>query len=62
MLEERGLLKPIGVVTHPRDGDGLPASLFNGGGLEMSLAFKTAYEAAELFSRLYASANRARDF
>ena len=24
MLEERGLLKPIGVVTHPRDGDGLP--------------------------------------
>ena len=23
MLEERGLLKPIGVVTHPRDGDGV---------------------------------------
>ena len=54
MLEERGLLKPIEVVTHPRDGDGLPASLFNGEGLEMSLAFKTAYEAAESFSRLYA--------
>ncbi len=54
MLEERGLLKPIGVITHPYDGDGFPASLFNGEGLEMSLAFKTAYEAAELFSRLYA--------
>jgi hypothetical protein len=56
MLEERGLLKPIGVVTHPRDGDGLPDALFDGdsGGLEMSLAFKTAYEAAESFSRLYA--------
>ena len=54
MLEERGLLKPIGVVTHPRDGDGLPTSLLNGDGLEMTLAFKTAYEAAELFSRLYA--------
>ncbi len=47
MLEQRGLLKPIGVVTHPRDGDGVPTSLFNGEGLEMSLAFKTAYEAAE---------------
>jgi len=54
MLEERGLLKPIGVVTHPRDGDGVPTSLLNGEGLEMSLAFKTAYEAAESFSRLYA--------
>ena len=54
MLEGRGLLKPIGVVTHPRDGDGVPASLLNGDGLEMSLAFKTAYAAAESFSRLYA--------
>jgi hypothetical protein len=52
MLEERGLLKPIGVVTHPRDG--VPTSLLNGDGLEMSLASKTAYEAAESFNRLYA--------
>jgi hypothetical protein len=54
MLEQQGLLKRIGVVTHPRDGDSVPTSLFNGEGLEMSLAFKTAYEAAESFSRLYA--------
>lgn len=54
MLEERGLLKRIGVITHPRAEDGLPVGLFNGGGLEMSLAFKAAYEAAEGFSRLYA--------
>lgn len=54
MLEARGLLKPIGVITHPRPDDGLPGYLFNGEGLEMSLAFKTAYEAAEAFSRLYA--------
>lgn len=54
MLEQRGLLKRIGVVTHPRAGDGLPAHWLHGEGLEMSLAFKTAYEAAEAFSRLYA--------
>ncbi len=54
MLEERGLLKRIGVIAHPRADDGLPTALFNGGGLEMSLAFRTAYEAAEGFSRLYA--------
>lgn len=54
MLEERGLLKRIGVVTHPRHGDGVPSSLFSGEGLQMSLAFKAAYEAAEAFSRLYA--------
>jgi superfamily II DNA or RNA helicase len=54
MLEERGLLKRIGVITHPHFDDGLPTSLFSGHGLEMSLAFKTAYEAAEAFSRLYA--------
>lgn len=54
MLEERGLLKRIGVVTHPRSDDGIPGSLFSGEGLEMSLAFKAAYEAAEAFSRLYA--------
>ncbi len=55
MLEERGLLKRIGVITHPRDGDGLPSTLFDGEGLVMSLAFKAAYEAAEQFSRLYAA-------
>jgi hypothetical protein len=56
MLEQKGLLKPIGVITHPRHDDALPAAIFDGGGgLEMSLAFKAAYEAAEQFSRLYAS-------
>jgi hypothetical protein len=54
MLEEHGLLKRIGVITHPRVDDGLPTSLFTGEGLEMNLAFKAAYEAAEKFSRLYA--------
>jgi superfamily II DNA or RNA helicase len=54
MLEQRGLLKRIGVVTHPRAGDGLPTHWLHGEGLEMSLAFKTAYEAAEAFSQLYA--------
>lgn len=54
MLEERGLLKRIGVVAHPRADDGLPPWLFSGEGLAMSLAFKAAYEAAENFSRLYA--------
>lgn len=54
MLEARGLLKRIGVLTHPKPDDGLPASLFSGEGLEMSIAFKAAYEAAEEFSRLYA--------
>lgn len=61
MLEAAGLLKPIGVVVHPRADDGLPLHLVraqgpdNGAGLEMSLAFKAAYEAAEAFSRLYAA-------
>jgi hypothetical protein len=54
MLEERGLLKHIGVITHPRPEDGLPASLLSGEGLAMNLAFQAAYEAAEEFSRLYA--------
>lgn len=54
MLEERGLLKRIAVVTHPQAGDGLPAHWLEGEGLAMSLAFRTAYEAAEAFSRLYA--------
>ena len=35
MLEERGLLKRIGVITHPRADDGLPAASFNGEGLVM---------------------------
>ena len=55
MLEERGLLKRIGVIAHPRAGDGLPSVLFDGDGLVMSLAFNAAYEAAEAFSRLYAA-------
>ncbi|HRJ01393.1 MAG TPA: phospholipase D-like domain-containing protein [Hyphomonas sp.] len=59
MLEERGLLKRIGVITHPRQEDAIPASYFDsaGQGLVMGLAFTTAYEAAENFSRIYA-ANR----
>jgi hypothetical protein len=55
MLEERGLLKRIGVIAHPRAGDGVPTALFDGDGLIMSLAFNAAYEAAEAFSRLYAA-------
>jgi superfamily II DNA or RNA helicase len=55
MLEERGLLKPIAVITHPKPADGLPSTLFDGEGLSMGIAFTTAYEAAEQFSRLYAA-------
>jgi Helicase conserved C-terminal domain len=55
MLEERGLLKKIGVVIHPRRDDNLPAALFDGQGLVMGLAFTSAYEAAALFGRLYAA-------
>jgi len=55
MLEEKGLLKPIAVVTHPRTSDGLPANLFEKQGLVMGLAFTAAYEAAEQFSKLYAA-------
>jgi len=55
MLEERGLLKRIEVIAHPRAGDGLPQMLFDGEGLVMSLAFNAAYEAAETFSALYAA-------
>ena len=52
MLEDHGLLKRIGVITHPRGDDGLPPVLFTGeGGLVMSIAFNAAYEAAEAFSR-----------
>jgi len=55
MLEGRGLLKRIGVISHPRADDGLSPTLFNGEGLVMSFAFTAAYEAAEAFSRLYAA-------
>lgn len=55
MLEGRGLLKRIGVISHPRADDGLSSTLFNGEGLVMSFAFTAAYEAAEAFSRLYAA-------
>jgi hypothetical protein len=55
MLEQRGLLKRIAVATHPKPSDGLPGALFDGQGLVMGLAFTTAYEAAEEFSRLYAA-------
>ena len=54
MLEDRGLLKRITVVTHPRAADGLPAHWLHGEGLQMGVAFRAAYEAAEAFSRLYA--------
>src|SRR5262249_53481418 len=53
MLEARGLLKRIGVISHPRAGDALSSILFDGEGLVMSLAFNAAYEAAEAFCRLY---------
>jgi hypothetical protein len=55
MLEQRGLLKRIGVATHPRPTDGLPGALFDDHGLVMGLAFTAAYEAAEEFTRLYAA-------
>ncbi len=56
MLEERGLLKPVGVIAHPRAGDGLPISLFDGERVSCNeLVFNAAYEAAEAFSRLYAA-------
>jgi hypothetical protein len=55
MLEDRGLLKRIGVIAHPRSDDGLSPALFDAQGLVMGLAFKEAYDAAEAFSRLYAS-------
>lgn len=62
MLEERGLLKRIGVIAHPRPEDGLPESLFAGEGLLMNLAFRDAYAAAEAFSRSYAKRNPGAGF
>lgn len=55
MLEERGLLKPITVLAHPKPADGLPSNLFDGEGLVPNFAFSEAYRAAEVFSRLYAA-------
>jgi superfamily II DNA or RNA helicase len=55
MLENQGLLKRIGVITHPRAADGVPERFFDGQGLMMGLAFTAAYEAAEAFSRAYAA-------
>lgn len=61
MLEQRGLLKRIGVIVHPREEDRLSQHLFDaskvrdGGGLIMGIAFQQAYEAAEEFCRLYAA-------
>lgn len=61
MLEGRGLLKRIGVISHPRADDGLSPTLFNGEGLVMSFAFTAAYEAAEAFSRLAVLKERTSD-
>ena len=55
ILEQRGLLKKIAVVTHPKASDGLPLNLFDAQGLAMNFAFQEAYRAAESFSRLYAA-------
>jgi hypothetical protein len=55
MLEEKSLLKRIGVIAHPRSDDGLSPTLFDGNGLVMGMAFTAAYEAAEAFSRLFAA-------
>jgi DNA-binding Lrp family transcriptional regulator len=55
MLEDQGLLKRIGVIVHPRAGDGVPAAFFDNEGLVMGYAFGPAYEAAERFSELYAA-------
>lgn len=62
MLEEAGLLPRIEVVVHPRAGDGLPADLFSGEGLEMGLSFRQAYDAAVRFCGLYARTRPAAGF
>lgn len=56
MLEERGLLKAIGVEVHPKH-DMAPANMLDGNGLRMGMRFEAAYEAAMEFCRIYA-ANR----
>jgi len=62
MLEQAGLLPRISVIVHPRREDGLPESLFAGGGLEMGLTFRNAYEAATRFCSLYARQRPAAGF
>lgn len=62
MLENAGLLPRIDVVVHPRAGDGLPAELFSGEGLEMGLSFRQAYDAAIRFCGLYARTRPAAGF
>jgi SNF2 family DNA or RNA helicase len=61
MLEERGLLKPIGVAVHPQPGM-LPAAMLDGSGLHMGFAFERAYEAAQEFCKLYAASRPAAGF
>ena len=62
MLEERGLLPPIKVLTHPAPEDRLPAGLLEDEGLSMGLAFREAYEAAERFCQAYAATRPAAGF
>jgi hypothetical protein len=62
MLEERGLLKRIHVEVHPTAADRLPERLFTGEGLAMGVAFTEAYQAAEVFCRLYAQTRPAAGF
>ncbi|WP_292625507.1 helicase-related protein [Mesorhizobium sp.] len=62
MLEEAKLLAPIEVVIHPRLEDELSDQLFDGGGLEMGLAFRQAYDAAIRFCSLYAKERPAAGF
>lgn len=61
LLEERGLLKRIGVAVHPQPGL-LPPELLDGSGLRMGLRFEAAYEAAREFCALYASHRPAAGF
>jgi hypothetical protein len=62
MLEQRGLLKRIGVVTHPRADDGLPPVLFTGEGLVMSLAFNAAMKRPRLSVASMPHVARVQDF
>jgi hypothetical protein len=51
MLEDQGLLKRIGVIVHPRAGDGVPAAFFDNEGLVMG------YPSARLTKPRRGSAN-----
>ena len=62
MLEERGMLPPIKVLTHPSPDDQLPAGMLEEEGLAMGLAFREAYEAAERFCQAYAATRPAAGF